>query len=336
MAVFEEKTPFEKGFDTHWQAIVAPHLESYKILYKQFSRIGYWATLAAIIIGVGAWFAWDNIFQYGSEDSKAIFALVILTLELGLLIGGWWKLYRLADDPLDLVMQAVEAHFGAYFAKDENTAFASLQAAHFRDEGLTEHGNIEISEHYAGAYRGCRIRFYTANHSTKDTTTSRRTLEEKMTGRSESHMNYLIFSISVPFDFSGETRIETDKGAIRNKLRSVSSGFTQYKVPDKKFEKAFEVFTNDAAGTEKLITPSFADSMLTVKSFYKKQKGGRLACQFKDKHFTMAVREGGHFTHVGTGHYAPSQIEGLARTLIKRFATILQLVDMLHGDKPAA
>lgn len=336
MTIFEERTQFEAGFDAHWQKIVVPHLTSYRVLYNRYARLGYFVTLVAIIAGIIAWYMWDLSIQYSSENTKSIFGIIVIFGEIGLLLAGWWPLYRLADDPLDLVMQAVDAHFAAYFQPDANAGFAELQATHLRDEGLTHKGNITISEHYSGAYRQCRIRFYTALHSVKEISGSDNSLEEKLTGGRRHALNFLIFSLSVPFNFTGETRIETDKGSIRNKMRSKLSGFAQYKVPHKAFEKAFEVFTNDEAGAEALVSPAFADSMLAIKSFYKKHKGSRLSGQFKDKHFTLTVQDGGNLTHVGTGHFAPTQIEDLARTLIARFATILQLVDMLHGDKPAS
>ena len=336
MTVFAETTQYEAGFDVHWQKHVVPHLMQYKQLYKRYERLGYLVTIIAILAGILAWFIWDSAIQYSSENGKSIFALIVIFGEIGLLLGGWWPLYKLADDPLDWVKQAIDAHFAPYFSPDENDGFAALQAAHLRDEGLTHTGNITISEHHSGAYRDCRIRFYTAMHTVKEVTSSNNSLEEKLTNTRQHALNFLIFSLSVPFDFPGETRIETDKGSILNKLRSKTSGFSQYKVPDKAFEKAFEVFTNDTKGASQLISPAFVDSMMAIKQFYKKRKGGKLSCQFKDKHFTLTVRDGGHFMNVGTGHFAPSQVEGLARTLIQRFGTILQLVDMLHGDKPAS
>lgn len=331
---FEERTQAEQGFAPLWEQHVVPQLAPYQAAYKQKMWIGIWATLLAIAIGVICWLIFDRFFADLPENDQVGFFVFVFFGEIALLLGGWWPLYRLGDDPLGFVMPAIEAHFAPYFQPDDNHGFAALQSAHLREEGLTGPGEIDISEHYSGAYRDCRIRFYTASHRHRSSTAGQTFIEKQLDRRGEAADHYLIFSISVPFDFTGETRIETDKGRIRNKLRAVESEFAQYKVPDATFEKAFEVFTNDNAGAQALITPALAENMLAIKAFYKTQKGGRFSGQFKDRHFTMAVHGGGNLTTVGTGMYAPEQIDGLARTLILRFATILQLVDMLHGDRP--
>ena len=330
---FEERTKAETGFAPLWDQHVVPHLAPYQAAYKRMMWIGIWATLLAIAIGIICWLIFDRFFADLPENDQVGFFVFVFFGEIALLMGGWWPLYRLGDDPLDFVMPAVEAHFARYFQPDANHGFAALQSAHLREEGLTGPGEIDISEHYSGAYRDCRIRFYTASHRRRSTTAGQTFIEKQLDRRGEAADHYLIFSISVPFDFTGETRIETDKGKILNKLRAKESEFQQYNVPDKAFEKAFEVFTNDRSGAEALITPALADNMLAIKAFYKQHKGGRFSGQFKDRHFTMAVHGGGNLTTVGTGMYAPEQIEGLARTLILRFATILQLVDMLHGER---
>lgn len=335
---FVEEVPAEHGFSAQWTRNVAPYLEAYRNDFNRAMKLALIGVLWAIVIGGGAWLYYSMTGGGWSEQNLSKFGIAAFFIAILPMLGLMIPYSRLSNDMEGRVRAAVEAHFSMIMKPDENYSFADGMARELSWAGFADGSLQGISDHYSGAYRGCRLRAFTAEFRTMGAAQAATRVERarSFSGRTQIHTKHQIIRVSVPEEFVGEIRIEADKGVVGNRLNAAMTDMGRYEVPHAAFERIFEVYADDAVSAAKIMTAEFAENLLAIHQQYARKMLGktRLSGQFLDGNFTMVIEDAGGMGVARLGDDAPEKIVDMARNMIASFATIPYVIDYLHGDRP--
>ncbi len=138
--------------------------------------------------------------------------------------------------------------------------------------------------------------------------------------------------------FNGLTKVFRDLGVLNvfNKIGNKLSGqnLERVRLEDPKFEKAFEVFSNDQIESRFLLTPDFMERLLELERIF---QGGKLRCAFSGGELFVCV-EGGDLFEPGS-MFTPLDNPDRIRELMEDFVAVFQLIDSVSdraGRAPAA
>ena len=335
---FVETAPAEHGFSTQWKRNIAPYLEAYRDDFNRATKLALVGILWAIVIGGGAWLYYSMTGGNWAEQDLSKFAIAAFFLAILPMLGLMIPYSRLSNDMEARVRAAVETHFSQIMKPDENYGFADGMARELSWAGFAAGSLQGISDHYSGAYRGCRLRVFTAEFRTQGASEAitRAERARSFSGRTQIYTKHQVIQVSVPESFSGEIRIEADKGVVGNRLNAALTDAARFEVPHPAFERIFEVYADDHESAAKIMTAEFAENLLAIHQQYARKALGktRLSGQFLDGHFTMVIADSGSMGIAKLGDDAPNKIADMARHMIASFATVPYVIDYLHGDRP--
>ena len=322
MSGFVEKTVAEQGFASSWDLHVGADLLA---AVNQRQRGMLFASLAT---GIFVGLSMVALFFIGILPEDSIFAkpfYVALVVAFAALstIASWKTLRRPSAELEERVWDAVEAHFASLFGRDENDAFAGVIVQDLTADGALDAGTHNITSHYAGSYRGCRIRLFGA-----------RVLKPAIARRTANCSDLLVARISLPKSVAGAVSIDTDKSRI---LEGQS-----FQVDHDQFHHIFCVSCTDRMAAKSLLTPQMAESLLMVQQRITNPlnkaalNGVRVAMRVADGSLVLLVEE--QVDKDGATQHGATALEEMARSLVMRFATVPGIVDELYGDgeNPAA
>ena len=316
MSGFVEKTVAEQGFASSWDLHVGADLVA---AVKQRHRRMLFASLATgISIGLGM----VAVFLKGvvPEDSiftQPLYITLVIALAAISTIASWITLRRPGVELEEQVWDAVEAHFASLFSRDDNHAFAEVIIQDLAAEGVLDVGTYKINSHYAGSYRGCRIRLFGA-----------RVCKPAVRRRAANCSDLVVARISLPKGIAGAISIDTDKSRIPEGQ--------SFQVDHDQFHHIFGVSCTDRMAAKSLLTYQMAESLLLVQQRITNPlnkaslSGVRLAMRVADGSLVLLVEE--QAAEAGATLHGAAALEKMARSLVMRFATVPGIVDELHGD----
>ena len=128
---------------------------------------------------------------------------------------------------------------------------------------LMEAGRRHI---YIGKYRDCDLEMFNLSlqSGSGNIALSDHVQKILISPHGVNSVDYFILDVNnVPRAFDGAVIIKSDGGRIFNFLRGVFSEHKQVKFDHAPFEKAYEVYAEDADLARRLITPPFCDNLLS-------------------------------------------------------------------------
>jgi len=324
MSAFIEKTVAEAGFAASWAQHVAPLATAMQARQRRQTLF------ASLVTGLAVGLAVATVMLSRAVDAESIMAnplYVALVLALAALaaIASWVALLRRDRRLADAVELAVETHFAALYAADENEAFAEVVLQDLVADGMLEDATHRVLTNHAGSYRGCRIRLLTASSQLGD---------GGILSREGTRRHALVVArISLPVDIDTGIRIDSQ----RDMLPPKSTGFH---IDHDQFDHVFGVVCDDRMVAARMVTPDFAEHLLLIQQRLANPLGGRasdrvrVAVQIDRGNLLLVIEQPvrGH----APDRLDPRRAETLARGLIMRFATIPGLVDGLYGEVDAA
>lgn len=317
MSGFIEKTVAEQGFAASWKLHMAPLVESASRRRHRQMLFGSVVTGLALGLGGAALFLAQAV-PPDSPFAQPLFLVLVLALAALAALASWLLLLERDASLPDAAMAAVETHFAALFTRDENAAFAEVVLQDLVSDGVLDDADYRVMTHHAGSYRGCRIRLIAAQGTATrmDTSTAGR-------------RDLVVARVSLPMTMTGCVNIDTDRSHLPADALSCH-------VDNDQFDYIFGITCSDRMATEQIVNARLAENLLMVQQQLanplnsRAAKGLRVAVQIAEGSLHLVVQEPTREAD-GTGS-GVARVEGLARRLIMRFATVPGLVDVLHGD----
>ena len=259
----------------------------------------------------------QGIVSEESIFSQPFYVALVLALAALAAIGSWITLLRPEGNLAARVWEAVEAHFAALFSRDENDAFAAVILQDLADDGILDSADYAVASHYAGSYRGCRIRLFGA--CPRQMPDARRNV---------AGSDLVVARISLPMQMAGSIGIDTDRSRLPEGQ--------PFHVDHDQFDHIFGVTCTDKMVAKSLLTSQMAESLLLVQQRIANplnktaMNGVRVAVQIAGGSLVLLVEQ--RAGKPGRTHYSAAALESMARSLVMRFATVPGLVDELYGD----
>ena len=320
---FIEQTDLEKGFADLWETEIAPSLAAYRAAYNPRFWLAVIGQPVAIMLAVLAYeplSAW--ILSINSQADT--FARVICIIFAGLAMFGFYYPLSKVQGSFDTFMkQIVSDHFGDILLAADKPERAETLIGKLQNLDLMEAGRRHIKNHYIGKYRDCDLEMFNLSL-------------QSGSGNNRANYDYFVLDVSVPRAFDGAVIIKSDGGRIFNFLRGVFSEHKQVKFDHAPFEKAYEVYAEDADLARRLITPPFCDNLLAIPPLFPRAYGlfsNKLKGAFHENRFTLLVPHNDDLFGLWPHQTMPSRVESGCRRLIARMGIVKNVIDYLHGAR---
>ncbi|MET0181288.1 MAG: DUF3137 domain-containing protein [Caulobacterales bacterium] len=234
------------------------------------------------------------------------------------LIFGGFALGIYAYAPLGAVakrvkVQSLTAISEAMRAKYMLGGFDPPALARLKDlRLLPSYNRSSFEDLFQGAHRGAAFDLYEAHLQ-----------QHRRTGKNSSTVTVFrgqIIRLAFPKRFHGVTIVRRDMGVF-NALNG-GEGLKRVGLVDPKFEKVFEVYSNDQVESRYLVHPVFMERLMDLEAAL---KGKRLRCAFQDGDLMIAI-EGGNLFEPGD-LFKPLIDEIRARRIVDELASVMRVME---------
>jgi hypothetical protein len=316
---FTEDEPFEVGFAVHYEKHLKPYVdefESRRIVALRKARSRLFTILP--VMAVALTFGYYALFLNGwhEEAKNAIFPGTVIAL----VAIVWWVNRSLnayqASIKSDIFPEIVE-FLGDY----QFTADIDARINRFKDFGIVPSHDSESSEdRIVGEYKGVHIDLFETR-----LTETRGSEEDRQT---VTVFKGVVISLSMNKRFEGKTIVLKDQGRLVNWVKDKFSNLETVKLEDPRFEKEFEIYSNDQVEARYLLTPSFMNRLSDLRAAF----GGKgIECSFFQNNLLMMISIERNMFEPGSIFEREDFIDD-AKSLLKEMTTIFQVVDTLQLD----
>lgn len=204
-------------------------------------------SVVRVPIGIAGAFVFWLVAQ-GTDDPPSAFEL-LLFLVTGAVAGEVWAFHKLEREYQRLyksrVLPILASRFGALTYK-EATADDVHKLRAFRI--LPEFDSVSAEDEISGTHRGLGIRIIEAR------------LQCRSGDDTRTVFDGLLIEIRLPRNLTGTTVVLADEGMFGNlKARWQSGAMEPVRLEDPRFEKRFEVYSDDQIEARALLTPAFME-----------------------------------------------------------------------------
>jgi len=154
------------------------------------------------------------------------------------------------------IFPKIFAYFGEDFHYSETSRYNDPMAKLEPSKIVPSYDRESCEDFIKGSYKDVRLELFEAH------------LEDERRSNNSNHYTTvfrgLVVHLSMNKAFRGQTIIKRDIGKIGGFFRSKVSQLSQVKLEDPKFEKLFDVFSNDQIEARYLLTPSFMERLIQL------------------------------------------------------------------------
>lgn len=224
-----------------------------------------------------------------------------------------------AYQPLQALSKRVKGEFLGAVANGVGVTYAAEGAGNAsvhrcqRLGIMPGHDRAAYEDFFHGDRLGCQFDLFEAHLETKSTDSKGRTSYSTV-------FRGIVLRLAFPKSFHGVTIVRRDAGVF-NALRGMGE-LKQVGLGDSKFEKIFEVYSNDQVEARYLVHPVFMERLLFLETGF---NGKRIRCAFEDGELVVAVECDNRF-ELGS-MFKPLPDPARARKMIDEFAGVLKLMD---------
>ena len=302
-------TDAHETFEAYFAREIAPALadleaERRKAVTRHNIAVGVGAALGLVA------FVW--IASRGGPSPPAfIVAGIIVVLGVGV---GQAMLALTARTVKDALVPRVAAFAGVTFSRK----VSDPSAIHtFRKHGLVpSYDRSSFEDFFSGTRADCPFELFEAHLKQRHRDSKGRT-------HYTTCFRGQVLRVLVPVNFLGVTVVLRDAG-IFNRLIKPERALERVRLVDPKFEKTFEVFSNDQVEARYLLSPDFMERLLALETML---KGKKARAAFADGELMIAI-EGGNLFEAGS-MFTPLADPARARKVWGEIESVHGVIDAL-------
>ena len=308
--VFDDPTP-EKKFREHYKQNILPYVEQFeeeRIGALSQYRVRCFITFAIMLAAfIGACLA--PVME--ETRIKLIFFLVVVFGGLMAWASAPLKTYQ--SSVKEIIFPKIFSYFGPNFSYSP-TSFISVES--LKDSQIIPSYQKESTEDYVkGSYADINIELMEA----------KLTMEE---GSGKSRRTVTVFKGAFIFfdmkkKFLGKTIMKRDRGKMGNWFNSVDH-LKKVGLVDPKFEKEFEVYSNDQVEARYILSPTFMENIVKLNDIY----GGAIQCSFYANRMLIMLSSMVNRFEVGSP-FEPATFEKEIKDILSQMQAIFQMIDIL-------
>ena len=319
---FVETEPYEVGFATHYEQHLKPLVEDFesrrqsavKKFKKRLALAVIWAPAILIL-------SWWTLFEYLYVDPDWIefygYAVIFFICAVVAYVYSSIEAYK--GSIKGEIFPRIISFLGDYSfdaePQIEMEKFANSQI-------LPSYDRVTNEDLTKGVYKNVSIEFF-------ETELEKRVRTSK-TYRYKTVFDGVVICLSVKKSFEGQTIVLRDKGLIGNFLKQkFGTNLEKAGLEDPKFEKIFEVFTDDQVEARYLLTTSFMERLLELNDVF----GGKgVQCSFNKETLLIMIPSSKDLFEAGSIFKREDFVDD-AKDLLKEMNLIFSVVDILKLDQ---
>lgn len=308
MQDFDDLNTFKRNFYEKYHKVLVPAIRGFE---NERKNKLFWAIFWTIVlIGLGIAYFWF-IIAFNIKGKRVEEPGIYL---IGFGIGTYWIHKKAFESKLkSKIMHVVSSCFGnmvwsqSYpFEKSENFVSAGL---------FTEFTRQIIDDRFIGTYKGVPIDIIEAEYirgSGKNSTTV---------------FKGLCIKLDMNKNFKGHTVLMEDTMFHKSPL----SHLRHTELEDIKFEKRYDVFTDDEVEARYILTPTFMEKLAGIKMAFRCKA---VRCAFYQGQLLIAMKPTKDLFSLGS-LVKPVTDTKQFQQLCNQFVSVLNLIDYLKLDKQA-
>ncbi|MEQ8746911.1 DUF3137 domain-containing protein [Pyruvatibacter sp.] len=242
---------------------------------------------------------------------------IVLLAGIGFLGYRTAAVYEVTSHVKQELMTRICDFLGFVYTAEPSTA--GLQQ--FRATGiLPDYDRANAEDEIAGTHESVAFTLYEAHLEDRRT--------RRSNGRTETYyvtvFRGVLARFTFPKRFAGRTVLLRDGGVIGNFFAGIGKGATRVKLEDPKFEKQFQVFSDDQVEARYLLTPTFMERTLALAEALE----GTLQLSFDDNRLLISVN-GGDDRFEGGGLFARVDDPQQVAKMVEEIGIVFQIIDDL-------
>ena len=321
---FDEIEPYEVGFASHYDQHLKPLVRKFENsrqdAVKKFKKrlVG-----AIILTPIVLFLSFYIPFVVIDLDPETFWGDIFVWWFIGFVGGVATFVYSSIGNYKGSIKQEIFPRIISFLGEYSFDAEIENQMKRFESSQIVPKYHKETSEdRTTGTYKGVNIEFF-------ETQLERR----KWTSKTRNHKTIfdgVVISLSVKKSFEGQTIVLRDRGRFRNFLKSkFVTSLEKAGLEDPKFEKIFEVFTNDQVEARYLLTTSFMERLLELNDVF---EGKGVQCSFYQDTLLIMIPSEKDFFEAGSIFKREDFIDD-AKALLKEMNLIFSVIDILKLDQ---
>ena len=246
-------------------------------------------------------------------------AVVIVIAVLGVLAYHTASVSEVTDRVKAEVLHRLCGFLGFSFNPDPSAS----QLGRFRENRiLPSYDRSSLEDEINGEHEG--VRFTLCEAHLEDRRTRRNS-----NGRTETYyvtvFRGLLASFTFPKTFTSRTILTSDGGLIGNFFGGLGKGGERVRLEDPRFEKKFEVFSDDQVEARYLLTPTFMERVCDLAD----DIGGRLQLAFHGDQLLLTVN-GGKDRFEGAGMFKRADDPGAVARIAHEIGLVFEVIHTLR------
>ncbi len=321
--VFIETEPYENGFSQHYEKNIKPHIDSFeahriKSLEEASVRIKVCIPLG-ILFSIAAFYIL-KLCEHNSFSFKLTIGVYLLSIS-ALFFLVYSSIQEYGEKIKSVIFPNIISFLGQYqYFPEKKERIAAII-----DSGIVPKHDREISEdEISGFYKDVKIDFFETNLKIKHR-------NKNNVSHYSSIFKGAVINLSMNKNFNSKTIVRKDFGKIGNFLSSKPKlkNFEKVSLEDPRFEKEFEVYSQDQIEARYLLTTSFMERLLNLVEAF---DGKSIECSFYDNKLTIMVAIKKNLFEPGS-IYESEDFADDSKTLLKELNMIFCVIDILKLDQ---
>lgn len=322
----DEANPYAQGFDRYYAREVAPALEK----LEDRRRTGAHGVIALCILA-----ALGPLAVFGGEALSSltglradIFQFGGFAVLFGAVAGAVYVYKRVHGAFKDVLVGKTCDFLGLDFqAKDFSFPLDRFRAARI----VPDHDKRTLEDRISGEHAG--VPFELCEARLKKTRTERDNDGNTQTETVDVFQGLLLI-YRFPKRFNGRTVVVPDLTWLGNKLGGMGQDGERVTLEDVRFERQFEVYSDDQVEARYLLTPRFMERLTELAGQFGNPRGLSLAFDGQDLLIAVRSKE----DRFEGGHIFKSFLEReRAEELLDELALVFEIVDILNlADRSGA
>ena len=315
---FPENESYETGFATHYGQYLRDKVKTFekeRLLALKKSRRNLFISLPIMVLIPFGVVNIDWYYLFGEYSFQVILFMILLAY--GVII---WFIKQSMNLYQDSIKTEIFPNILNFFGTFNYSPETQKSAGTYEYSGLIPNFHRETSEdHIKGNYKGVEIDLFETE------------LEQKRRTKKSTYyvtvFKGILITLSMNKKFKGKTIVRKDAGSIGNWFRSTFTfgSLENIKLEDPKFEKKFEVFSDDQVEARYLLTVTFMERLNELAEVF----GGKTiqCCFFKNELFIMIPLKKDMFEPGSI--FKPEDFIDDSKSLLKELNLIFSIVDTL-------
>jgi hypothetical protein len=311
---FNEREPYENGFGAIFKKEIAPQLAGLEAERLRLKKERTTRIILAVVLGVVILAA---TLIFASKNSTILTIGIFLAILIPVFVVGS-AADKFRDKLRGVVMGPASRFLGVTYSRKVPDTFGIKRFV--KRSVVGSYSSATIQDHVAGEHKGRRYEMAEAH------------LRRRQGKNTVTIFHGILLSIDWPESAQADVLIGRDYGKLINKIAGLGKA-QRVNFDDAEFERRYECYASDPMIAQRIVTPTFMQSMVAIGDG---RKGERPTACFTEGKFLLAVPLAGvNLFEPGSLSRSVDTFETDMHTLLRQLTLPRRVIETLQGSRQA-